>query len=220
MKNKTIIIISVCLGVILAVLIGVYFFKQNKSTVNNAENIPQENFGDTNNTTANKSQGKTNDTAKQFQNKLETDDFSVNLPNGWAKTSPAIGTSAMAINMNENISDPAARKINFKSYFAVSYDTLQSKSMDEYMQTVKSGLQQAIPDIIFTENKNIEINGKPARALEAELAQKGVNFKILMVAIKGNGDDVWVISFNTTKSNWDGYKEIFYYVANSFNLKL
>lgn len=220
MKNKTIIIISVCLGVILAVLIGVYFFKQNKSTVNNAENIPQENFGDTNNTTANKSQGKTNDTAKQFQNKLETDDFSVNLPNGWAKTSPAIGTSAMAINMNENISDPATRKINFKSYFAVSYDTLQSKSMDEYMQTVKSGLQQAIPDIIFTENKNIEINGKPARALEAELAQKGVNFKILMVAIKGNGDDVWVISFNTTKSNWDGYKEIFYYVANSFNLKL
>ena len=220
MKNKTIIIISVCLGVILAVLIGVYFFKQHKSTVNNAENIPQENFGDTNNTTANKSQGKTNDTAKQFQNKLETDDFSVNLPNGWAKTSPAIGTSAMAINMNENISDPATRKINFKSYFAVSYDTLQSKSMDEYMQTVKSGLQQAIPDIIFTENKNIEINGKPARALEAELAQKGVNFKILMVAIKGNGDDVWVISFNTTKSNWDGYKEIFYYVANSFNLKL
>jgi len=27
------------------------------------------------------------------------------------------------------------------------------------------------------------------------------------------------MSFNTTKSSWEGYKETFYGVANSFNLK-
>jgi len=31
--------------------------------------------------------------------------------------------------------------------------------------------------------------------------------------------DVWVISFNTTKTGWDGYKEIFYSIADSFSLK-
>ena len=132
---------------------------------------------------------------------------------------PAMGASAMAVNANESINDPAAQKINFKSYFAVSYDTLQGKSMSEYEQIVKSGLQQTISNVVFTKEQDMTINGKSAHALEAELTQQGVNFKILLVVVRGQGDDVWVMSFNTTKSSWDGYKETFYGVANSFNLK-
>ena len=220
MKNKTIVFVLIGLGVILAVLIGVYFFRQNKSAVNSTGSTAQ-------NKTPAGSQGKAeggvgtdNQTkTEQTQNKLVTNDFEISLPVDWKQTAPAMGASAMAINANENISDSAAQKINFKSYFAVSYDTLQGKSRSEYLQNVKNGLQQAISSVTFTKAQDTTIGGKFAQAIEVELTQQGVNFKILMVVVAGQGEDVWVISFNTTKSNWCVYKETFYSIANSFNLK-
>jgi hypothetical protein len=205
MKNKTIVIVSIVLGIVLAVFIGVYLIGQNESpkpggTASDTEINDQKD-------------------TEQPQNKLVTDDFEVNLPAGWQQTTPAMGTSAMAINSSERIDDPPAQKINFKSYFAVSYDTLQDKSLNEYLQLVKSGLQQTISGVVFTKDQDTTINGKFAHIIEAELTQQGVNFKILMVIITGQGKDVWTMSFNTTKSGWDGYEETFYSVANSFNLK-
>jgi len=43
MKNKTIVIILIALGVALAVLISIYFIRQNKSPVNPSENAAQQN---------------------------------------------------------------------------------------------------------------------------------------------------------------------------------
>ena len=237
MKNKTIVIILIVLGVALAVLIGIYFIRQNKSPVNPSENAAQQNQNGvpansasentaTNQAPASNPEGTASGTGinkqtdtERPQDKLVTNDFEVDLPTGWRQTAPAMGASAMAINANEHIDDPAAQKINFKSYFAVSYDTLQGKNMSEYAQTVKSGLQQAISNAVFTKEQDMTINGRSARAIEVELTQQGVNFTILMVIVKGQGDDVWVMSFNTTKSSWEGYKETFYDIANSFSLK-
>lgn len=237
MKNKTVIIVLIILGIALAALIGVYFFRQNKPTVNSTESTAQENPSNipanetagsaAQNKTSAGSQGKTESGAgasnqtntEQPQNKIITDDFSINLTTGWKQTAPAMGASAMAVNTDEYINDPAAQKINFKSYFAVSYDTLQGKSINDYLQTVKNGLSQAISNVVFTKEQDMTINGSSAHAIEAELTQQGVNFKILMVVVAGQGEDVWVISFNTTKSSWDGYKETFYSIADSFSLK-
>ncbi len=224
MKNKIVIISLIIFAIVLAILIGVYFIKQNESAVNPAGNTAQENQ---NNAPANKNgappknQNENNQTsAGQAQNKMVTDEFEIIVPAVWVQTAPAMGTSLMAVNSNENINDQAAQKINFKSYFAVSRDILQGKTIDEYSQTVKSSLQQIVSNVIFTKNQNIAaINGKSAYAIEAEMSQQGVDFKVLMVIIRGERDDAWVFSFNTTKSAWDGYKEIFYNIANSFSLK-
>ena len=126
----------------------------------------------------------------------------------------------MAVNADEQLNDPAAQKINFKSYFAISYDVLQGKSLSEYLQSVKSQLQQTISGAVFAQEHNTTINGKPAWAFEASFTQQGVNFKILMVAVKGVNDDVWVISFNTLQSTWVEYQKVFSDIANSFSLKL
>lgn len=207
MKNSAIIIALVISGIISAVLIGFYFVRQNESTANSPKNTAQEHPNNDQATTG------------RSQSKLETDDFEINLPAGWRQTAPAIGASAMAVNADENIDDPAAERINFKSYFAVSYDMLQGKSISEYLRTVKNGLQQAISSVVFTKDQDMTINSRPAHAIEAELTQQGVDFRILMVVVKGQGDDFWVISFNTTKGGWDVYKETFYGIANSFSLK-
>lgn len=237
MKNKTIIIILIILSVVMAVLIGIYFIRQNKLPINPPENATQQKQNSapvnstlenaaTNQVPASKPEGTTSGTGtnkqintEQPQSKLVTGNFEVNLPAGWRQTAPAIGASAMAVSVDEHINDPAAKKINFQSYFAVSYDTLQDKSMSEYLQIVKNGLQQTIPGVVFTKDQDMTINGRSTHAIEAELTQQGVNFKILMVIIAGQEKDVWVMSFNTTKSSWDGYKETFYSIANSFSLK-
>lgn len=219
MKNKIVIISLVVLGIILAVLVGFYFGRQNKSSVNSPENtvqqIPAGNQGKMDGGTGLNNQ--TNN--KQLQNKLVTNDFEITLPAGWRKTEPIMGASAMAVNANEQLSDPAAQKINFKSYVAVSYDTLQGKNLSGYLQTVKNQLSQTISNVIFTNEQDTMINGISARAIEAELTQQGVNYKILMIVVSGKGNDVWIMSFNTTKSSWDGYKENFSNIAKSFSLK-
>jgi len=201
-KNKKILYIVI---VVLVIGSGLFFFLRkgnNKLPVNPSKNIAQQ----------------TN--IEQTQNKkIVTDDFEINVPAGWEKTAPAMGSSAMAVKTDENLNDPAAQKINFKSYFAVSYDTLQDKNMSEYLQIVKNGLQQTVPGVVFTKDQDMTINNRSAHAIEAELTQQGVNFKILLTVIAGEGKDVWVMSFNTTKNAWDGYKETFYSVADSFSLK-
>jgi hypothetical protein len=87
------------------------------------------------------------------------------------------------------------------------------------VQTLKNQLQQIISGVVFAQEHDVTINGKAARAFEADFNQKGVNFKILMVVIKGSTDDVWVISFNTLQSTWAEYRDTFSDIANSFSLK-
>ncbi|PIP31564.1 hypothetical protein COX24_02925 [bacterium (Candidatus Gribaldobacteria) CG23_combo_of_CG06-09_8_20_14_all_37_87_8] len=210
MKNKIVIIIIIIVAAVMATAVGFYFTQKNKSSANPVGNTTPAGQFETNDQT----------NSEQPQNKLITDDFEIILPEGWRQTAPAIGSSAMAVNADEQLNDPAAQKINFKSYFAISYDVLQGKSLSEYLQGVKGQLQQTISDVVFSQEHETTINGKATRALEASFAQQGVNFKILMVAVKGAGDDVWIISFNTLQSSWAQYQETFSNIANSFSLKL
>jgi hypothetical protein len=194
MKNK----ITIALIVLIVVLMGVgYYFKQSGALGGSRNNVP----------------------TNAEENKLVTDDFEINLPQGWIKTEPTMGASAMAVKENEEFDNPAVNDINFKSYLAVSHEVVPGKSLADYMTAVKNGLAQLVPEVSFGEEKDVTINGREARAMELEMAQQGVKFKVLIVAIKGDNDDVWTISFNTTEDSWDKYKETFSNVSNSFNLK-
>ncbi len=196
MKNKVAIIVLIVVIVIVAILIGYRFLPKN-----------------------NQAGGNNQTDAGQSQNKLVTDDFEISLPVGWQQAAPPVGASAMAVDNNEEISDPAAQKINFKTYVAVSYDTLQGKSLSEYLQSIKGQLQQALPGTVFSQEHDAVINSRTARAFEVDLTQQGASFKILIVAIKGEDDDVWTMSFNTLQNSWMAYQETFSGIANSFKLK-
>lgn len=205
-KKKTILILTFAL--IILVMAGFYIFNRESVLVNPKENnIPYGTGPQDERTIAGKKQ-------------LVTDDFSMELPTGWSKTIDTMtGVSAMATNPDEIINDAAAQKINFKSYLAVSSDTLNEKTIKEYMQSVKDEIQMLVPDAIFANENVLTINERPARAMEAEMMQQGINFKVLMVTVQGNGNDVWIMSYNTTKNSWDGYKEDFSDSAKSFTLK-
>ncbi len=226
MKNKILLLGLTIFGLLLIVWVSFYFLNQGKPETNSKENITEEVTGDL---LENQSQSETEVTknnsliAPQLSNKLVTDDFEINIPEGWIKSEPVAGTVAMAVNTKESINDPAAQKINFKSYIAVSRDTLdafQVKTLADYLQLTKEELLKAFPEAVFSNEKDVVINDQSARAMEIDLSQQDLAIKVLFLLIKGDGDDVWVVSFNTAKSAWDGYKEIFQNVANSFKLKI
>jgi hypothetical protein len=194
--KKKIVIIGLIVLVVAAAAIGIYFAKHDKPPADTTEQ-----------------------NTAQPQTQIITDDFSIDLPSGWEQTTAVTGTSAMAFNANEVVDDPAAEKIGFKTYFAVSPDTLQEESMDKYFQALRGALLQSVPDVVFTKEQDITINGNSAHAIEAELTQQEANFKILMVVISGQEKDLWVLSFNATKSSWGKYEEIFYNLAKSFVFK-
>ena len=204
MKNKAVISVVVIVVVVLAVVVGFYLLKQNKPAPEDAPAAEQNQMPN----------------GSETGGKLITDDFSINLPAGWIQATPPGGVSAMAVNVAETIDDPVAEEIGFKSYLAVSYDTLQGENISEYLQTVKSELQKTMPGAVFMNEQDTTINNRSARAMEMELTQQEIDFKILMVVIKGKGEDVWVMSFNTLQSSWDENKEAFSDIAKSFSLKI
>jgi len=226
---------SIILIIILVVLIGgagIVFLIPGFKKSTDQPNIANQELIDSSETTSttkisDESQEEfvdTTTTLKQIadkpQSKIITDDFSIDLPDSWRETNPVMGTTAMAVKTNETLSDPAAQKINFNSYFAISYDTLTGKTLQEYVDFTKQTLVQAIGDINFVLDEDIVINNRNAKKIEFEMSQQGVNFKVLLVLVKGEENDIWTISFNTTKNDWEKYENVFYNIASSFVVKI
>jgi len=152
-------------------------------------------------------------------NILAKDDFSISVPQGWQETQAPTGVSAIVVNASEEITDPAAQEVNFRSYLSVSRDSLKGKSKEEYIEDVKSSLGQLSPTVNFTEDKQIMVGEKEAEAMEVEITQQEVNFKVLLVLVWGEGEDVWVMGFNTTEDKWNEYSSLFYQIAATFQIK-
>lgn len=156
---------------------------------------------------------------KAEQAKLVNDDFEMTLPSGWKQSQESMGAIAMANNPDEKIDDPAAEKIGFKSYLAVSYDGLAERDMSGYMNDMKSELSRLIANISLGEEKDLTVNGRPAKSIELEMDKEGAMIKAMIVAVEGKNKDVWMISFDTTKNSWEKYKQSFLDSVNTFTLK-
>jgi len=150
-------------------------------------------------------------------NVLAKNDFSIEIPEGWAESAASAGVSAIVVNAGEEVTDPAAEKINFRTYYAVTYDVLGGKTQEEYPQYFKEALEESVPGIEFVAEGALE--GKDAYAIQADISQQGADFRIWFVIYKGEGDGIWIVSFNTPKSSWEGYKDLFYRVAASFEVR-
>lgn len=227
MKNK--IILTIVILVVLGIITGVYFFRQkNEPTIDSVAMELQESLKNlpSNDLPASEEKkevtdAKTNSQVKiqQPSETMEKEDFSIYLPPGWIETTPAASISAVAVNVSERITDPAAEKISFNTYFAVAHEALKGKTMPEYVQIFKDFLSDSIPGTIFSKEGDMTIDNKPAHYIEMVLTQNGVDLKVLSVIIGAEADDFWAISFNTVKSNWDKYRDFFYDIANTFKLK-
>jgi len=145
--------------------------------------------------------------------------FSVKVPKGWVEQPAPIGVSLMAVDMLSAVNDERARQINFHPYYTVSLDSLQDLELQGYVEILKQGINQVTPGIIFQNENNLEINANEAYALEGEVTQNEIEFKLLIVLVKGQEKDIWVISFNSTQADWDNNAPQFTDIANSFLIR-
>jgi len=147
--------------------------------------------------------------------------FSILAPLGWKEFGEPSEFNAMIRNEKEVINDAEANKINFKTYYSATGFRLSKRNFSDYVKNFKTniGKNKNITSVKFNNEKNDKINGQPAILLEYEGTSKGVLLKIMTVFIKGISDDVWQISFNTVKENWDQDKKIFDKIARTFKLE-
>ena len=76
------------------------------------------------------------------------------VPKGWQEVGAPTGVSAMVVNTGEEISDPALQRINFKSYYSVSYDKMGERTRDEYIAYIKNMVKQFAPGINFSSEED------------------------------------------------------------------
>ncbi len=149
---------------------------------------------------------------------LAKEGFRTLLPIGWSETSGLPGISFMAVNSQEENTDPAVQKINFKTYYAVKYDKLAGKSLVEFAKYYKDLIKQSIIGISYEKEGGRKFNDKDGYTLEGLANQQGAEIKFLIVFLKGKGDDVWILSFDTALNNWGKYTDKFENIISSFEI--
>ncbi len=143
--------------------------------------------------------------------------FSILIPAGWTKQEAPLGISLLVTDTVNQPQEERAQQINFVSYYAVTLDSLDDvEDLEEYEKVLKKTLLEYSPQAIFKNEKILDINANPARSFELEIKENKIEFKVLVVIIKGKGDDVWAISFNTVKADWEQNRTVFEKVAQSF----
>ena len=147
------------------------------------------------------------------------DDFTMSIPLGWEKTDAPQGSIAMVINNDEEVINARVKAMDFKTYSAVSKESLNGRIFGIYLEDYKDTLTQLYEGITFTHEEQTTINGQEAQVIEAKLTVNKVNFNVLFVLIKDNNENVWTITFNTASYNWDGYMKLFYQTAGSFRIR-
>jgi len=108
--------------------------------------------------------------------------------------------------------------MGFKSYFAVAYESAPDRNMEEFIQYTKDQLIEGGVGIEIILEENITIDSREAYLMEGEVEQQEADFKASIVIVKGDGDDMWFITFNTALNNWEKYKDLFNETIYSFKI--
>jgi len=152
-------------------------------------------------------------------NKFVNDDFEIIVPDKWVKSESQIpGVTLMVVNVGENNNDENIKKINFKSYYAITYTTTE-KSLNDYLPEYESEIKSAVSNVIIGNISDGSVNNYPAKFLELNINQQNIDFKTFVALIKGEGNDVWILSFNTTTKQWSNYETLIPEILNSFKIK-
>ncbi|MBI5742863.1 MAG: hypothetical protein HZA25_03420 [Candidatus Niyogibacteria bacterium] len=148
---------------------------------------------------------------------LKKDGFTIMVPAGWAEVNYMAGATIVANPGEENL-DPVLGKSGFKSYFSVTREKMGEKTWAQAVNYVETIVNGSAPEIKYMKQEDGKIGGIASHFWEADLARDGVKFKILVYAVRGKGDDLWILTFNTGASMWPAYSRLAPKVFESFKL--
>ncbi|MBU0598639.1 photosystem II reaction center PsbP family protein [Patescibacteria group bacterium] len=209
--KKPLIIIVIAI-VIIGAGVAVYLVTQSEDTNTNAptNSAIQTNTSAATNTSA--------DTNTESADRYIGDDFTILQPADWTQ-SQISGTLVSFHNTSEvNPEGSAAKKINFQSYMAVSFDMVNERSLAEINDLTIDQIKASIPSAEVIASSDETINGRPAKFSVLTLSQQEVDYTVF-IAVTSKGDKYYAISGNTTTDKWTDYEDLFYQTARSFVFK-
>lgn len=156
---------------------------------------------------------------KDTDGKIVTDNFEIILPYGWRKIdNPIPGITVMAINDGEQPQDENTKKVNFRSYFAIVYTT-SDKTLNDYLPEYENKIKTTIQNAKITNTNDGTVDGHQAKFLELTTNQQNINLRVFIAIVKGDSNDFWVISLNTTEQLWNKYQTFIPDLLNTFKIK-
>jgi hypothetical protein len=99
------------------------------------------------------------------------------------------GVTLMVVNGGEQPQEEAAKKINFRSYFAITY-TSSNQTLDKFFPEYEVKVKSIIKDAVIENIKDSTVNGYPTRFFEILTNQQGVAMHVFVALVKGNGSDI------------------------------
>jgi hypothetical protein len=158
----------------------------------------------------------TSDSAIASEREIRTDEFSVLMPVGWQHI-PYPSTRAMMAYSDEQYPSEAFAAIEFKSYLAISKESRNEKTFEEYLSFFRHTTQLAVPGLSLGEPQPFgELEG--TSMMEGDITRDGAQIKVALVFIPGAGSDVWIFTFNTPEVYWSSYQTLLEETARSFTL--
>jgi len=152
-------------------------------------------------------------------NAMDTDYFTVNLPQGWEKTSEGDDLPLIISDTLEEITDEKAKETGFRTNFSINSTSLGETSLDDYVELVKASLVQTIAIMEITKEEQAVINGAKASIVEVKSAQDNLNFRTILAIFAGKENTVWAFSFNTLEDSWPDNESIFRQIIESIKMK-
>lgn len=154
------------------------------------------------------------------QGGIDTNYFRLKLPPGWETQEPAPEPFLLKATYVKNGSqDPLARKINYRTNLSIAHETLEGETLATYASLLEAKIKSLQDKAIIRSESQTIFNNNSAYLIDAETKDNNIELKNIIVVIRGERDDAWVISLNTTKLDWDNMASQFYEVLNSFQLK-
>ncbi len=145
------------------------------------------------------------------------DDFVLKLPLGWEATTPVPGTVATVFNKSEdNSKNPAAAKINFKSYIAVTF-VINKKTLDQTITDLQAEIAKQITKPSFSKPQDLTIDNMPGKTFEASFNKDGMDFVVILGLVKNN-DKTFIVSGYTLSERWEQNKPTFLEAIKNFKI--
>lgn len=219
----------IAVGVILIVAIATYFYLSKKKIDLPTENLAavevEQSTKDQQPTTVaatgtpvTATEGTSQNAAVSIKDRmLKKDSFMILVPAGWAEVNYMAGATIVANPGEENL-DPVLKKSGFKSYFSVTRDKMGGETWEQAVAHVEMIVNGSAPGIKYSKEEDGKIGGIASHFWEADLLRDDAKFKVLVYAVRGKSDDLWILTFNTGASMWLAYSRLTPKVFESFRL--
>jgi len=102
---------------------------------------------------------------------------------------PMPGITLMVVNDNEQPNDENTKKINFRSYYAITYVSWE-KDLNDYLPVYENELKSVASDAIIENINDGNVNDQQAKFFDTKISQQNINFKAFVAIVRGNNNDI------------------------------